>query len=75
LGEFGLDGDEGIWESTDPAQFEGLKSIIHVGFMDTAEMAVESGIEGVEGLFCVIPGETVYGSIGNRTSGVVCDGI
>jgi len=38
-------------------------------------VAVESGIEGVEGLFCVIPGETVYCSIGNRTSGVGCDGI
>jgi len=43
--------------------------------MDTAEVAVESGIEGVEGLFFVIPGETVYCSIGNGTSGVVCDGI
>ena len=33
--------------STDPAHFEGLKSEIHVGFMDTAEMAVEGRVEGV----------------------------
>jgi len=43
--------------------------------MDTAEVAVESGIEGVERLFFVVPGETVYCSIGNGTSGVVRDGI
>jgi len=31
----------------DPAHFESMKTEIHVGFMDTAEMAVEGGVEGV----------------------------
>ena len=70
-----MDGDEGFRESTDPAHFESLESEVHVGFMDTTEMAVEKGIEGVERLFFVIPGETVDCSIGNRPSGVVCDSI